>query len=279
MLKRQPHLDRRALHQFYGSRAHYILLFVLTFVAINCLILAVHHTYHNMRAKSADAFIQYNMSQSALGSDAAQPNLQFIDPDYGEINYVVFDPKLKAQLSQHYQDNPLIHIRYEIEPSSDITYLQLHSGWLMWSSSIISGIVGLVLLYSLIKLSPRPRWYWQHAKQRFAKLSKNYVCLEVRVKQLQEIKHLQGSSQRICRISGSVYIHTQNTYVDVESANFIVESSFYMSYPLMTVYFNPKNVHDYEVDLIDFLQHNASSLHGYQEKQRDYFHADTHVAI
>lgn len=277
-MKRQPDLDRRAIHHFYGSQLHYIVLFFLTFILLSSLLLSLRELYRLQQSEQTQAMIHYNMNQNIMGSGKPQPILKFHDANMRELSYWVNDPKFAAQLDGFYDQLSMVPVRYRMATSGEVASVEIIRTWNSWGEALMYAVIALLCMYGLWQLSPRPRWYWQQAGRRFSRLSQHYILLEVRVKQLKEVKHRHGQQQRLCSMTGAVYIHTQNTYVDVESACFMVEPQFRMSYPLMAVYFNPKNVYDYEIDLMSFLKHNASALHGFTEYQRQYSHADEYVA-
>jgi hypothetical protein len=265
---KQPHLDYRALHRFYGSSQHYMLLLLLSFLLIIAVALFSRELYRLHDSRLANAQLHHHMAFSALstqqGDEAAF--LLFSDPDFGEIRYRIndlHDEKLKIKLSEIASYWEVIPIRYQIDATGDVYRLDVYSlgGTLMWI--LLYTFSGLGLMIALYRLSPRPYWYWKNADAHFQRLAREHMCLDVRVEQLNEVGLTSRRANRLCSLTGSVYIHIQNVYINVESPYMLVEPQFRMSYPIMKVYFNPKNLKNYEVDLYDFLKNNGSSLHGF----------------
>ena len=265
-MTKQPHLDHRAINHFYGSKRHYIVLLLMSFVLV-CVCAALFRELNNLRkSRFADAQVQYSMNYSAfLGQGGDAPVLQFIDPEQGEIRYRVEDEPLKGKIREisSYWEN--IPIRYQIDLKGDVYALELYTlgGTLTSGLILLFLIVGLI--FALYRLSPRPYWYWTHAERRFKRVSRHCICMEVRVKQIHEVELRHRRAHRVCYLSGSVYFYQQNRLINVQSPHVLVEPQFRMSYPIMKVYFNPKNLDQYEVDLLDFLKNNASSLHGFDD--------------
>lgn len=268
-MTKQPHLDYRAIHRFYGSQRHYITLLILFFFLILSATLLSRELYQFSQSRITDAQLQHHMAFSAFSRQEGDEDalLLFTDPKFGEIRYRVDQEHLKAKLKQLSAYWEIIPVRYQIDQTGDVYRLEIYSLGSALTWPLLYGFSVLGLLLALYRLSPRPYWYWKNAEAHFKRLEREYICLEVRITHLHDVGLTYRRANRLCSLSGSVYIHTQNVYLDIHSPHMLVEPQFRMSYPVMKVYVNPHNLKHYEVDLYDFLKQNHSALHGFYPEE------------
>jgi hypothetical protein len=274
-VRKQPHLDRRAIHPFYGSHTHYIILLLLSLALLYSAFAGLKGLIHIAKSHVVNATVHYNVTSLAWSGEGNRPFLSFTDARYGDQRYIVYDPDLLS-LIQHHPELSSFVIRYSMEKSGAIYHLQLNNFWSVWGEIIAFSLLIIALMLLIIQLSPGPAWYWKHVDRRLKLLSKDYYQVEVKVKQLENIDTVFTTGQRVCRLYADIYIHTQNLFVEIKSAKFLVEPEFRMSYPHLDVYVNLKNPSRYEADLKKFLKQNASTLHGYTEDDREYAHSNSH---
>lgn len=267
-MTRQPHLDHRATHKFYGTKQHYMSLLMLSFLLLWAFSSLIAELYHLQQSRLTQAQIQHGVSYSAfIGAENSVPILLFKDPEHGEIRYWAYEDNLKEQI-QHVADYwESIPIRYQIEPTGDVTDLEFYSltGTLAWS--LFYGFFMLVVIFLLYRLSPRPYWYWKRSEAHFKHLSAYCICMDVRVSELKEVTLKHHSANRICYLTGSIYFYQQHRLIQVKSPRILVEPQFRMRYPMMKVYFNPAKLEQYEVDLVEFLRLNGSKIHGFSDAE------------
>lgn len=265
-MTKQPHLDHRATHKFYGTKQHYMGLLVLSFLLLWSFSSLITEIYHLQQSQLTQAQIQHGVNySSAMGADNAAPILLFNDPEHGEIRYWVYEDGLKKQIERVADYWESIPVRYQIEATGDVTDIEFYSLTATLSWSLFYGFFMLGILFLLYRLSPRPYWYWKHSEAHFKRLSASYICMEVRVSALNEVTLKHQSANRICYLTGSIYFYQKNRLIQVKSPRILVEPQFRMSYPVMKVYFNPLKLEQYEVDLVEFLRLNGSTIHGFQE--------------
>lgn len=268
-MKKQPHLDRRAMHAFYGSQTNYIVLLLLSLPLLYSVLSFFRELYRVAQSRVVEAAIQYNLSSLAVMGDRNAPVLSFSDPIYGEQRYAVYDPSILS-LIQNHPELPSLMIRYSMQKSGDISYLHLNNFWGIWGEALAFLLLSVVLVVLMIQLSPGPAWYWKNIDRRLAMLSTRYYQVELNVKKLEDLGTVFATGQRVCRLYAEYYLHTQNMFIEISSPKFLVESDFRMTYPLFDVYLNLKKTNRYEVDLKKFLKQNGSTLHGYSEKDREH---------
>lgn len=274
-MNKQPHLDHRAIHPFYGSQIHYIILLLLSLPLLYSIFSFFRELFYILKSQVVDASIYYNLTSLARSGENNTPVLSFTDPDYGEQRYVVNDPNLLSLI----QNNPElsnIAIRYNIEKSGNIAYLHINSFLGVWGEALAYLLLSIVLILLMVQLSPGPPWYWKHIDRRLEFLSNQYYQIEIHVKQFENVGTVFATGHRVCRLYGDVYIHTQNVFIEIQSPKFLVEPEFRMSYPILDVYLNLKKPKRYELDLKKFLKQNASTLYGYTENDREYAHSQSH---
>ena len=268
-MTKQPHLDYRAIHRFYGSKQHYITLLLLSFLLIIAVSLLGRELYRLSHSRIADAQLQHHMAFSAFSTQRGDEDafLAFSDPEFGEIRYRIDQEQLKNKLKALSTYWEVVPVRYQIDRTGDVYRLEIYSLGSTLTWLLLYGFASLALGIALYRLSPRPYWYWKNAATHFKRLERKYICLDVRVTHLNEVGLTYRRANRLCRLSGSVYIHTQNVYIDIQSPQMLVESQFRMCYPIMRVYVNPHNLKHYEVDLYEFLKQNNSALHGFSPEE------------
>lgn len=265
-MTKQPHLDHRAIHKFYGTKQHYITLLTLGFLLIWAFSGLIAELYHLQQSRLTQAQIQHSVGYShSVGADSAAPILLFNDPEHGEIRYWVYEDNLKKQIEHVANYWESIPVRYLIDSTGDVLALEFYSLTGTLALSLFYGFLILSGIFLLYRLSPRPYWYWKYSEAHFKRLSKHCICMEVRVSALNEVTLKHRSANRVCYLTGSAYFYQQNQLVQVKSPRILVEPQFRMSYPVMKVYFNPLKLEEYEVDLLEFLRLNGSSMHGFQE--------------
>lgn len=264
---KQPHLDIAAIHPFFGSILNYLMLVICGVSLIVCgfflgvdgmQLLRSHVTQADVEMVKMDANIE------------PQVQLRFVD-----ISSTVRYMNLPASVVEANENSPAddlleISIHYVMSPEGEIQLLYPKT-WLshLWKMTL-EALLLFALFYACWFLSPYPAWYWQRAGLYFQSLSANALKIEVRLQSFHEIEICPHTSNRICQLQTRIFIPSAQRYMSFQSPKMLVEPTFYMSYPFVTIYINLKDLQDYEVDLVSFLQHNASTLHGFMEEDRRY---------
>jgi hypothetical protein len=264
---KQPHLDITAIHPFFGSILNYLLLMMCYMLVLFCALCLIRDSIQLLNSHVVQAQVEMVKHPT---THQPQVQLRFVDVS-AQVRYFNLSTDVVAQAEQSPADDLLeISIHYVMLPNGDVELLYpenaLSKLWLMG----LQGVLILALLYACWFLSPYPAWYWKHAMPYFQSLSANALKIEVRLQSFQDVEICPHTSNRICQLHTRIFIPSVQRYMVFQSPKVLVEPAFYMSYPFVVIYINLKDLNDYDVDLMHFLKHNASTLHGYTDQDRCY---------